>query len=149
MTAPHSTSTLGRLARPVGAALLLLSALAASRPAEGQEPNRERPSYTPFTVAPRLLNMDDVRQALVRAYPSELREEGIGGTVTMWFFLDEEGRVANTIVDQSSGHTALDAAALDVAQVYRFSPAMNRDERVPVWVSLPITFQARDSPPTN
>jgi len=24
-----------------------------------------------------------------------------------------------------------------------FSPAMNRDKQVPVWVSIPITFQVR------
>jgi len=38
---------------------------------------------------------------------------------------------------------ALDAAALAVADVYRFSAALNRDKVVPVWVSFPITFQVR------
>ena len=34
----------------------------------------------------------------------------------------------------------MDDAALRVARVYRFSPALNRDERVAVWVTFPITF---------
>lgn len=128
-----------------GAALLLLALLALVAPASlrGQEPSRERPGPTPFTVAPRLLNMEDVREALVRAYTREMRDQGITGTATIWFFIDEEGRVDNTMVNESSGHPRLDEAALRVASVYRFSPAMNRDERVPVWVSLPISFQLR------
>ena len=35
----------------------------------------------------------------------------------------------------------LDEAALKVANLYRFSPAINRDTKVPVWVSFPVTFQ--------
>jgi protein TonB len=66
----------------------------------------------------------------------------VGGTVRVYFFIGEEGRVEHTRIDQSSGHEALDEAALRVASVYRFSPALNRDEPVPVWVSFPITFQA-------
>jgi len=32
---------------------------------------------------------------------------------------------------------------LAVAGLYRFSPALNRDTRVPVWVSFPIRFEVR------
>jgi TonB family protein len=46
-------------------------------------------------------------------------------------------------IDQSSGHQALDDAAMSVAEIYQFSPALNRDKKVPVWVSFPITFQVR------
>ena len=70
-----------------------------------------------------------------------LRDSGIGGSVNVWFFIDEEGRVIQTQVNESSGYEALDEAALKVADVMRFSPALNRENRVQVWVSLPITFQ--------
>ena len=43
-------------------------------------------------------------------------------------------------IDRSSRHEALDDAALKVAEVYRFSPALNRDQPVAVWVAFPITF---------
>lgn len=102
-----------------------------------------QPTFTPFTVAPALLNLAQVQRALASEYPTVLRDAGIGGRVTIWFFIDEEGRVRQTRIDQSSGLEALDQAALNVADIYRFSPALNRDERVPVWVSLPITFQVR------
>jgi TonB family protein len=101
------------------------------------------PSPTPFTVAPAITNRDDVIAALEADYPPLLREAGVGGTVRLYFFIDEEGRVADVRVDQSSGHPALDEAALKVATSYRFTPALNKDKKVPVWVSFPITFSVR------
>jgi TonB family protein len=101
------------------------------------------PVFTPFTVAPALINLQQVQQALADGYPTVLRDSGIGGRVTVWFYIDEDGRVDYTRINESSGYAALDQAALDVAEVYRFSPARNREQRVPVWVSLPITFQVR------
>jgi len=101
------------------------------------------PTFTPFTVAPIIQNRNDVIRAMTREYPPLLRDAGIGGTVKVFFFIDENGQVQDTRIDQSSGHQALDDAALNVAGVYRFTAAMNRDKKVPVWVSFPITFQVR------
>ena len=101
------------------------------------------PTFTPFTVAPSILNRNDVVRAMEREYPPLLRDAGIGGTVRVYFFIDENGQVQDTRIDQTSGHQALDDAALKVAGIYRFSPALNRDKKVPVWVSFPITFQVR------
>jgi protein TonB len=94
-------------------------------------------------VAPALQNLAEVQRALTREYPTVLRDSGIGGRVTVWFFIDEQGRGQQTRINESSGYEALDQAALNVAEVYRFSPALNRENRVQVWVSLPITFQVR------
>lgn len=101
------------------------------------------PTFTPFTVAPSILNRQEVVRAMEREYPPLLRDAGIGGTVTVWFFIDEDGVVQDYRVSQSSGHQALDDAAIAVASVYRFSAALNRDKKVPVWVQFPITFQVR------
>lgn len=98
------------------------------------------PTFTPFTVAPHLKNRDQVSKALERFYPEMLREAGVGGRVLVWFFIDEGGKVRKFEVKESSGHDALDKAALKVADVMEFSPALNRDQRVPVWVALPIVF---------
>jgi TonB family protein len=51
--------------------------------------------------------------------------------------------VVRSLVNESSGHKALDDAALKVAEIIEFTPALNRDKRVPVWISLPITFTTR------
>jgi TonB family protein len=101
------------------------------------------PTFTPFTIAPSILNRDEVISAMESNYPPLLKDAGIGGTVKVYFFIDETGTVQDTRVDVSSGHQALDEAALSVAGVFRFSPALNQDEGVPVWVSFPITFQVR------
>ena len=101
------------------------------------------PVFTPYTVKPDYTNGAEVMRALEREYPPLLRDAGIGGTTLVWFFIDEQGIVRNQQVQESSGHPALDEAALRVAPVFKFPPALNRDKAVPVWVQLPITFTTR------
>ena len=101
------------------------------------------PVFTPYTVAPRILNVGDIQTAMVRAYPVLLRDAGIGGTVSVWYFIDEEGIVQSYRINESSGFQALDDAALAVADLYRFSPATKDGEAVAVWVTFPITFAVR------
>jgi TonB family protein len=98
------------------------------------------PTFTPYTVAPELLNRAEVVEALRSEYPPLLREAGIGGAVNMWFFIDEAGTVKVVRVQESSGHQPLDQAAVRVGRVMRFSPALNRDAPTAVWVAFPITF---------
>lgn len=101
------------------------------------------PVFTPYTVEPRLTNPAQVGQALQRLYPPLLRDSGIGGTVNVWFFIDEEGVVRNTQLQEGSGHAALDEAALKVADLMKFTPALNRDQKVKVWVEVPIQFKTQ------
>ena len=101
------------------------------------------PTFTPYTVAPSILNRAEVMRSMEREYPPLLRDAGIGGTVTVYFFIDEDGLVQDRQINDSSGHQALDDAAMAVSEIYRFSPALNRDKKVPVWVSFSITFQVR------
>ena len=101
------------------------------------------PTFTPFTVAPQILNRAEVVRAMEREYPPLLRDAGIGGRAVVYFFIDENGIVQDRRIFESSGHQALDDAAMAVADVYRFSAALNRDQKVPVWVQFPITFQVR------
>lgn len=108
---------------------------------ERQRDLESAPTFTPFTVAPEILNRGELEAAMRENYPPLLLQAGIGGTVQVFFFIDEQGVVRRTRLHQSSGHGRIDDAALAVASLYRFSPALNRDQRVPVWVSFPITFQ--------
>jgi periplasmic protein TonB len=109
----------------------------------GAEDISRAPTFTPMTVRPELQNTREVQRALERTYPPLLRDAGIGGTPVVWFFIDENGRVLRTQLSKSSGYDALDAAAIQVANVMQFSPALNRDKRVQVWVEIPIVFTAR------
>lgn len=101
------------------------------------------PVFTPFTVKPLLNNREEVAAVYRREYPPQLEDDGIGGTVLLWVFIDENGSTQDCLVARSSGHQALDSAALAVAAVMRFSAALNGERKVPVWVSIPLTFTAR------
>ena len=95
---------------------------------------------TQMTIRPEILNRSEVQAALMREYPRNLRNDGVGGRVVVWLFISETGQVLDKRVSQTSGHEELDAAALEVADVFRFTPAWNRGEVVQVWIQLPITF---------
>jgi TonB family protein len=104
---------------------------------------QEEPTFTPFTQAPTLLNREDVTSALESEYPPLLRDAGVEGTVMVWFHIGDDGRVLSTRLQETSGHQALDEAALRVADQIEFSPALDREDPVPVWVALPISFKVR------
>jgi periplasmic protein TonB len=103
----------------------------------------DQPTFTPFETAPEVRNRPHVQRVLEREYPSLLRDAGIGGTVLVHFFINDQGVVETALVAESSGHNQLDDAALRVAVEFEFTPALNRDQRVPVWVQIPITFTTR------
>ena len=103
----------------------------------------DAPVWTVRDVEPYYKNKEEMQRALVREYPPLLRDAGIGGTVVVWFLVDEHGKVVKTQLKTSSDHAALDEAAKKVADVAVFAPALHRDKPVPVWVALPITFTTR------
>jgi len=109
---------------------------------------RERavlPVFTPFSVRPSIRNVDEVVAALEQEYPLLLKDADISGTVQVWIFIDGEAVVQRVQVNKSSGYKALDDAALQVASIIEFTPALNRDQGMPVWISLPIAFTTSDS----
>jgi len=101
------------------------------------------PVFTPMTSRPEIENVSEVFRAIERKYPPLLRDAGIGGRVVVWFFIDEVGRVQHIRMAQSSGQASLDAAAMTVAEVYEFTPALNGDRPTAVWVQFPVIFQAQ------
>ena len=117
-------------------------ALDLDEPAPGA-PVADTPTATPYTVPPNLVNEQEVQQAIDDEYPPMLRDAGIGGTVRVQIFIDAAGVVQNAVVGRSSGHDPLDEAALRAARVLRFTPALDVDEPVPVWIAIPITFIPR------
>lgn len=111
-------------------------------PPAGARPS-DVPSYIPRDVEPRLTNARQIERVLQQRYPSMLREAGIGGSVILYVFVDEDGEPTNTQVQQSSGYPQLDAAAEQVVDEMEFSPAMNRDRPVGVWVLQRVEFSTR------
>ena len=73
------------------------------------------------TIRPMLLNASEVTILTYRRYPSLLRGAGIGGTITLFVHVDTTGAPTKLQVKNSSGHEALDEAALAVASCARAS----------------------------
>jgi len=109
--------------------------------ASGGDVTSDFVAFTPSMIRPEIKNRDEVQRALERYYPPHLRDAGIGGTVHVNFWIDETGRVVKYEITQSSGYEAFDQAAGRVADLMRFSPAMNRNQPVRVVVTFPITFR--------
>lgn len=109
----------------------------------GDESEEGQPAFIPYDVAPELKNPGEVQRYLRNVYPPSLRENSIGGTVTLWVYVDEAGEVQKTRVRESSGYDAFDRAAKKVARRMQFSPAMNRDKKTAVWVQQRIHFRVK------
>lgn len=103
----------------------------------------DEPTFTPYEVKPELRNPGEIQRALEARYPRTLRDAGIGGRSILWVYIDEAGAVKRTRLVESTGHAELDVIAQDVMREFaRFSPAYNRDQRVPVWIQIPVSFTA-------
>ena len=143
-------------AMQVGSAMEFEPAIAAGQPSiawisrwvefepdPSHPPPSDRPRCEPFDAPPAQLNPQDVAKWLERLYPKDLKARGVGGRIDVWVFVDDSGRSTKFEVRQSSGHEALDRAAVDVVRMLRFAPAKNLGMPTGVWVSQPITFSVK------
>jgi TonB family protein len=108
-----------------------------------QDAREEFHQFMPSMIAPRLLNAAAVERALQQNYPTLLREAGVGGNVDVSLWLDADGTIVRAEVARSSGHVALDEAALRVVNVMRLSPALSMGTATRVIVTLPIVFRVQ------
>lgn len=76
-------------------------------------------------------------------YPGVARRRGYQGTVIMEVLVNREGRVEDLRLFQSSGYTVLDRAATDSVKNWLFEPGMRGDEKVEMWVKVPVRFRLR------
>jgi TonB family protein len=99
---------------------------------------KPEPPTVPFVslqVRPKLVD------APVPVYPEVARNAGIEGSAVVEALLNLDGSVMDARVLQSSGNQMLDAAAVEAALRARFTPAMQRDKPVRVWISMPYRFR--------
>jgi protein TonB len=113
------------------------------------ENSSPRPSGTPTVAAiPRDAGITRVAQPTggyqVRpGYPSSARRLGIQGTTMLRVHVLDDGRVGEIIVDQSAGHADMDQVAADAVRRWRFEPARRGEEKVAMWVRIPVEFKLR------
>ena len=74
-------------------------------------------------------------------YPAMARKRGYTGTVVLEVLVSRNGNVADLRVLSSSGHSILDTAALSSVKNWLFEPAVKGEEKVDMWVKVPIRFE--------
>ena len=74
------------------------------------------------------------------AYPPELRKAKIEGLVTVAFVVDEDGRVQEPRVDNSS-RPEFEKPALDAIRKWRFHPGEKDGKAVRIFTRVPVRFR--------
>lgn len=76
-------------------------------------------------------------------YPRIARRRSYQGTVVLEVLVNQEGRVGDLRLLQSSGHPVLDRTAMASVKNWLFEPGLRGDKKVEMWVRVPIRFQLR------
>ncbi len=76
-------------------------------------------------------------------YPDIARKAGIEGRVIVNVLIDVDGRVVDTKILRSLGHSGCDEAAIEAIRSVRWKPAKQRDRPVKVWVGIPVIFKLK------
>ena len=76
-------------------------------------------------------------------YPEIAQAAGIEGVVVVQAFIDEKGRVKETLILKGVPNTGLDEAAMEAIRKTRFRPAKQRERAVGVWISIPVNFRLK------
>lgn len=77
------------------------------------------------------------------AYPEAARLAGISGEALIRIVVSESGEPLETTIETSSGNELLDAAALDTARRWRFTPASWQGRAVEFDVLVPFIFSLK------
>ncbi len=130
------------LAQPVQSALQAMAL-----PAEPQQSASEPPfASTPAPIraeaasTPPLFTAAYLRNPPPR-YPLAARRNGDEGQVMLKVLVSAEGAPVRVELDQSSGSSLLDGAALEAVHGWRFVPARRGVQNVDGWVRVPLVFR--------
>ena len=131
---------------------LAIAAFARCGSGDGAAPREER--RAPDVLTPVLSGAPDELPAMENAqppfrYPVALYAQRVQGNVTLRLYVDSTGIVVpdSTQVAESSGHVALDSAALLGARDLRFTPARRRGSAIAVSLLYPVYFRHPEAQP--
>ena len=100
-------------------------------------PSGPKVAFIPYDLAPR------AKSAIRPIYPEIAQEAGIEGVVVVQAFIDERGRVKETLILKGVPNTGLDEAAMEAIRRTKFHPAEQRERPVAVWISIPVNFRLK------
>ncbi len=111
-------------------------------PPPDEEESGPRVRFIPYDEAPEPIGGFAAIQRNV-VYPEIAQEAGIEGTVVIQAFIDENGDVGRCEVLKGIPNTGLNEAAIKAIKETRFKPALQRDRKVGVWISIPVVFKLK------
>ena len=100
-------------------------------------PSGPKVAFIPYDLAPR------AKTVIRPIYPEIAQEAGIEGVVVVQAFIDERGRVKETLILKGVPNTGLDEAAMEAIRRTKFHPAEQRERPVGVWISIPVNFRLK------
>src|SRR5690606_4480324 len=80
-------------------------------------------------------------------YPAEAAATGLDGRVMLKVLVGVDGSVADGMVEHSEPEGVFDAATVEAARQWRFTPRVEDGKAVEGWVRVPVDFQAPDPAP--
>lgn len=119
-----------------------------AEPAPAPEPVAESPPPVAAAPAPAPFQEANYKAAYLQnpppRYPSIARERHWQGEVLIRTRILADGTAGEVRLERSSGHEALDEAALDAVKGWRFVAAKEGDKAVDSWVIIPIDFKLKN-----
>ncbi len=122
-------------------------------PAPPAQPAAPAPALAPAPPAPPAREVASIPPSFNAAYlrnappryPLIARRNGVEGTVRLKVFVARDGRPAQVQLEQSSGSSALDNAALEAVKSWQFVPARRGQETIESWVLVPVVFKLENA----
>ena len=103
---------------------------------EKNVPGDERAGVGRFTIS-----LPEYRSNPAPIYPDSARRKRQEGVVWLMVEVGEHGETRAVAVQQSSGHTALDEAAVTAVRGWKFAPARQGERPVAARVEVPVRFR--------
>lgn len=152
---PMPTFTPARAVRSLVLVTWTVVTIAAfARCGSSEEPAPREVRRAPDVLTQVLSGAPDELPAMANAqppfrYPVALYAQRVQGNVTLRLYVDSTGIVVpdSTQVAESSGHVALDSAALLGARDLRFTPARRRGSAIAVSLLYPVYFRHPEAQP--
>ncbi len=108
--------------------------------------DRDLDEIRPTFAYPKLRDIEESERIIAMFYPTRLQQRGIGGSVQVMLWVDENGVVRDRQVLEPSGDRTLDRAALNASGRLRFEPARRQGVPVGSWVKFNIQFEPPNQP---
>ena len=78
-------------------------------------------------------------------YPKLAIEMKLEGKVFIKFFVDKKGKVRQNSIQMIRGNPVFEESAVTAVSKSEWKPAMQRDMKVGVWMTVPVNFKLKDA----